>query len=515
MEKKAFFLLLITLFINCSKDNEENQNIEPDQTEEALPVISISEFDNVIEKRTGFRVSVSGADSETNTKVLINNDELVSTSQKNFEFEINPFDYPNGQTVMTVKSVTSSNEESVTNEEFEIKKLLFRSIAGLSSESVDSYLAINLQSTGELVAFKKIITYDDPIFFHAEDNFIEEDIIITQYLLGANSGFHLARMYGNVKPGTELIGIQEVADELELDFIGTNNASSLNITLEGNTNSGLFSLIGRSYNFGNSSFPTFEIKYDEALTEDVFLYYFNQSNENILDNYRYAYIDNLTDQTLQFEEMSLLETDDIFTFELPETVERASISLFGFASENDYREDFFRLLFGNSVETETSGYSIGYPILEEYPIVVKSTVLDFLDGDQMIFDQRGTPDITIPDLMVQNKEGIIEINGEHDFSELNLEIAHPDPEKNDIFRMIYKNYALNVIEIPFETFEIPEEVVQIINERGLGIDTKDNVGEMELRITNYQNKLFPNAVFHFPLRREFGDAFYWTIPLEN
>lgn len=515
MVKKAFFLLVITLLFNCSKDSQEPTNTDSEQSENALPEISISEFDNLIELKTNFSISISGIEGQTTTTVLINETEVVSTNQRDFEFELNPFDYPNGQTVLTVKSVASNNKESVKNEEFEIKKLLFRSVGGLSSASVDSYLAINLQSTGELVRFKKIITYDDPIFFHAEDDFIEEDIIVTQYLLGTNTGFHLARMYGNVQPGTELIGIQEMANELGLDFVGANNQSSLNVTVQGTTNSGLFSSIGRSYNFGNSSFPTFEINYDEALTEDVFLYYFNQNDETVLNNYRFAYIDTFDDQTLQFEEMSLLQDDQVFAFELPETVKRVGVSLFGFANEYQYREDFFRLLFTNSIETGMSGYAASYPILEQYPIVVKSIALDFQNGDQMIFDQRGTPDLTIPDITVQNDQGSIQINGAHDFSALNLEITHPDSEKNDLFRMIYKNQALDEFEIPFKTFEIPEEIVQIINEKGLGIKTTDNDGEMELRITNYQNKLFLNGVFHFPLRREYGDAFYWTIPLDN
>jgi len=322
-------------------------------------------------------------------------------------------------------------------------------------------------------------------------------------------------MYGNVKLGTELISTREAANELGLDFVNPNNQSTYNITIEGTTNYGLFSMLGMGYTFDNSSAPSFEIKYDETLTKDVFLYYFDQSNENILDNYRYAYIDNLTDQTIQFEKMSLPQIDNIFTLDVPETVKRAGITLLGYANEDEYRENFFSILFGNSIETGSSGFSISYPDVKEYPIIVKSISLDFLDGSQMTFVQKGTPDITKPNITVQKNKDVIQINGEHDFSKLELEIAHPDTQKDDVFRMTYKNQSLGAINLPFETFEIPEEIVQIVNTSGLGINTRNNSGIMKLRIEKYQNKTFPNGVFYVPLRKEFGDEFYWSMPIKD
>lgn len=515
MLKKILFLLFIALYISCSKDNSENNQPEPNQNEDVLPVISISELENLIETKSSFNITISGTEAQTNTTVLINDIEVASTDQKDFELEINPFDYPNGKTSLKVKSVTAGNLESVKDEEIEINKLLFRSFGGLSSESVDSYLAINLQSTGELVGFKKIITYDDPIFLHAEDNFIEENIIVTQYIISNNSSFQMARMFGNVKPGTELISIEEVANQLGIDVVWPSNQTAFNVTIEGTSNSGFISLLGRDYNFGNSSFPTLEIMYDEALTENVFLYYYNQYDNNILNNYRYSFIDNLEDQSIQFEEMTMLQEEDITTFQIPNTVDSASITLFGFNNEESYRENLYRLLFVNSIQTGTSGYTASYPYIKEYPIVVKSIGLDFLDGSNLILDQKNTLDITIPDITVQKNEGDIEINGAHDFSELNLEVLHPDPAKNDIFRMSYKNLGLDTIDIPFDTFEIPEEIVQILNERGFGITTTNHTGELNIQITNYDDKLFPNGVFHYSLGRENGDAFYWTIPLDN
>lgn len=513
MTKKIFFSILLLLFICCSKDTQQNNDEEIKEIKGTSPVITISEFDDLIETTTRFNVQISGTDDETTTTVLLNDSEVVSTNQKEFEFKINPFDFSNGQKKLVVKSSTLNNEETVETNEIEIKKLLFRSYSGFSSESVDSYLAINLQSTGELVAFKKIINYDDPIFFHAEDNFIEEDIIVTQYLIGANSGFHLAKMYGNVRPGTELMSTLEMAKKHNLDFVSSRNESLFNVTIDGTLNYNLFSLLSRNYNFGNSNFPELEIKYDESLTKDVFLFYLNQSNENILNNYRYIHIKNLQNQIIKFDELSTTKPDDIHTMDVPENVENVRISLFGFTSEKDYREDYFRLLFLNGFKTEESDYSINYPLIHEYPINVKIIGLDFKDGSQMIFEQKGTPDLTTPNLTIEKNENEIQINGEYDFSTLHLNITNVEGENNQLFRMIYKNHGVKQIKIPFESFEIPEEIIQILTEKGLGIKTENNSGELELRISNYENKVFPNGVFHFTLRREYGDAFHWTIPL--
>ena len=515
MLKKVRFVLLLVLLTHCSKDNTNNPIDDPDPNEGAIPVITISQFEDLVEKKTNFSVSISGTNEQTNTSVQINGKEVVSTGQKNFDVEINPFDYPNGNTTLSVKSVASSNKEGVKDEEFEIKKLLFRSFGGLSTESVESYLAINLQSTGELVAFKKVVTFDDTVFFHADDNFIEEDILVTKYSLFNDGPIQSAIIYGNVKPGTEIMSTWEVANMLGLDLISPQKNASLNLNIEGTSNSGLFQLLGRSYSFGNSSFPTFEFIYDETLTTDLFLFYLNQLDENLLDNYRYAFIDSLTNQTLRFDEMAVLQPDDIFTIDLPQTVKSASISLLGFASEYEYREDMFRLLFNNGITTETAGYSASYPVLEEYPIIVKSINLDFNNGHNVLFNQRGNPDITVPDLSIQDKDSIIQIDGEHDSSSLNLTIKHPDPESNDVFILNYKNLYRDSLQVPFSRLEIPDEIIQFLNEKGFEVDNLDNSGEKELRISKYENNELPNGVFQGYLRREFGDAIWWTFPLQN
>lgn len=75
------------LFINCSKDGQNNTSAEPSESEDTLPQISISEFDDLVEKRTNFRISISGINEQTNPVVLINEEEVVSTYQKDFEFE--------------------------------------------------------------------------------------------------------------------------------------------------------------------------------------------------------------------------------------------------------------------------------------------------------------------------------------------------------------------------------------------------------------------------------------------
>ncbi|WP_349351659.1 hypothetical protein [Flagellimonas sp. MMG031] len=445
---------------------------------------------------------------------MINDVELISTNDKDFEFEINPFDYPNGNTKLTVKS-EASGKESVKNEEFEIKKLLFRSFGGLSSASTDSYLAINLQSTGELVAFKKIVTYEDPIFFHAEDNFIEENIIVTQYVLGTNSTFHTARMYGHVEPGTELMDTPQVANALGVDLIATNKSSNFDITVEGTINSGLFKSLGRNYSFANSAFPVLGVNYDPGLSSDIFLYYFDQSNEEILNNYRYLSIKDFFDQTIQFDEMSSPEVEDVLTVELPMEVERATIGLFGFANEDEYREDMFRSVFLNDIETAISGFTASYPDLPEYPIMVKSIGLELSNGNTLRFEQRGTPDLTIPNLTVQQNDTEIAITGEYDFSELNMEISHPDPGSNQVFRMIYRNASQNTIDMPFGQLEIPEEIVSFLNQRGLEVGSLNDSGHLELHIYDYENNVFPNDVFHFTLRREYGDMVQWTMPINN
>lgn len=516
MNFKLLFVLYCFVLISCDDKQQDFPILDQESNDTTGPSISISPLGDVLEVLTSVSVSLSDESEIANTIILINEKEVLNSSEKDFQFEIDPFEFPNGETTLTIKTTDKENNESIESYMFQLRKLLYRQKSGFSSNTVDSYLAINLEQSGDLIAFKKINTIEDPIFY-ATDDFEKQKIVITKYLISkmATGGFNLARSAASFLPGTTLLTTQEIAEKVGLEHINYPRDSEFDVLVEDAPFVNRFSLLGIDFSFNTGNSPNLKIEYNQERTEDIFLYHNNTSNSDLIDHYRFHIIDEFQNKTINYSELDSLSEKDIATVTLPDAVIDYGVTLFGYNNNEDYKEGVFRLLYSHATETSVSGFRYNLPVIGKYPILEQRLNVTLFDGRKISFDFKGLSDVAIPDLTIQQLNGMIHINGEYDFSNIALKVNHPDPESNTTFLRNYNRVIINdSLRIPYETLEIPAEIVEQLNNQGFTITSKDTSGEMSLQLTQFENQMnYPNGAFYSPLRNEAGDRTVVTFPL--
>ena len=109
------------LFVSCDKDEKTTE--EAITEDEMVPELTVMGFTDVIEVNSTISVSISD-DSTVDTKVLIGTEELASSSEKQFEFLLNPYNIPVGITDFIVTSTDVKGNEISETYSVEIKHLL-------------------------------------------------------------------------------------------------------------------------------------------------------------------------------------------------------------------------------------------------------------------------------------------------------------------------------------------------------------------------------------------------------
>ena len=506
--------LVIILGLSCEpKEDSAKSQQELDIT---APLISVSGITDEIEKMTTIEVVVTTTSAQLATIISINGNQVFTSSEKQFTYTIDPFAFPTGENMLVVTSTDLEGNDTSASFPIIVKKLLFRGSDGLSSESVDSFIAINIMATGELIAFRKINTLDD-LAFYASDDFIKQDLVITEYLMSEVSGFNIAKSYAGIIPGTELFTLSEVREKLGLEDRSFNKDAVFEITVEDATAFGLFSSLGADYSFYSTDTgnPTLTMEYDVQNTEDIFISH-DFGNGNLIEDYRYAYIKDFSDQILNFNEMTRLVPENIATVTFPEVVERYTIAVVGYSSEKNYQEAVFRILFLDGADTSENGLAVEYPIFDEYMVLLKSINMDLADARKVRLERRELSAIEIPDWSVQQNGSVINITGNHDYSEISLVVNHPDPSNTALFKRCYKSGYKNNLDIPFENLEIPIEIVDLLNAQGLSVAVTDTAGEMHITLTQYGNRFdYPNGVYYRPIGNETGDVTTVEFPLSD
>lgn len=506
-------IVALVLYLGCTP--AEDNDIPPESVDTTPPSISLSGIGERIERFTSLTITISDKAQSVTTTLSINGKEVLNTTQKQFTFEIDPFHYPSGEMSLTILSSDQGKNQSTETYNFQLNKLLYRQNFGFSSESVESYVAINASESGELIDFRKMNGPEDASFY-ASDDFQKKELVITQYSLGKNSNAYLARSYAGVSPGTIRMNFNEVKQALGLEHNITNQTDQLQLTIENVPFFNGLSTLGHDYSFGMADNPNLIINCDRENTPDVFVMYHTNDNPDILEDYRYLRIDNLTDKSLDFSDMGQLSAENINTVTLPESVEKFSFNLYGYDNQEAYREGYFRLIYGYGSETQNSGFSFQYPEIEEYSVLEKIFVLNLKDGREVQLDKLDVSNVEIPELSVQQSDGTINIFGEYDFSALSLHMIIPDGGNNSIFNRSYQDTYKSTLKNPFEKLEIPLIIVEFLRNKGFDIDPIETSGEMNLLLTQYQNNIdYPDGVFYYEVGNETGDKTKVRFPLEN
>ncbi len=514
MKKILFSLLFLHLLLSCGSDSEDPET-DRDTTP---PSISIFNVDERIEVKTTINFVVSAATPSVNSIVLLNGEQVLSTGQRSFSYELDPYDFPSGATTLTVTSTDDQGAESTETVTFDLQKLLFRSNRGGSSSTVDSYLAINLEETGELIAFRKIETIEDRTFY-APDDFQIQKLIVTHYGLPVNEPYLLstARSTGSVQPGTSLFSSQNQASFLDLDLQNEGQNGQFELSVTDVPPGNQISVFARDYVFGGSTASGFNINFNTQKTEDIFVYN-RPINSDPIAGYRYLVLEDYVDQTVSFNDFIALEANQSTTLPLPDDTERFSVTLTGYTNgEEAYRNGDFRFLYFHGADVSASEKTYSIPILDRYEQLEQWLNITLNDGRRILSNFKGTSEVVIPNFSATRQNNTVTTSGEYDMLRFifKLEVPLSDPPGSARgFQHWFQDFPSNSVPIPFETLEIPQEIVEGLVQRGFDISYDDPNAELTISLTKYeQQQEYPQGPFYVPLRNEAGDATTLVFPI--
>lgn len=175
-----------------------------------------------------------------------------------------------------------------------------------------------------------------------------------------------------------------------------------------------------------------------------------------------------------------------------------------------------RLLYSSIGLTEEKGYSFNYPIINEYQYNLKRLSYSLKNGKGVSLFRKILNDISIPDWSVVQSESILNINAEYDFSELSYEVNYSDTDNRTALLFRYHSLYEETIILPFDKLEIPTEIVKMLSDQGVNLESSSSNTKLWITLTQFENKLdFPNGVFYSPISNEVGDRTSVVFPLNN
>ncbi|GMN05074.1 hypothetical protein MTsPCn5_04620 [Croceitalea sp. MTPC5] len=182
---KVRWLVFVYLLASCSQgDNQEDPNPtdeNPDTIDIQEPTVSIDGLNAVVEVNSNLTISVSD-ESATTTQILLDGEELFSTSDTQFEFTLSPYKFPVGNAVLKIISTDNQNNSFTEEYPLEFKHLIMQFEFGADEQAdKDGTWVFFNDLNGKLIQYFKPVIGVNKIY---TDSIINEDQVyytITQY----------------------------------------------------------------------------------------------------------------------------------------------------------------------------------------------------------------------------------------------------------------------------------------------------------------------------------------------
>ena len=526
MKYKSLLVIFLMLVFSCSSDSEEPNNPEPPTQSEpdtTAPTITIGGLDNNVEILTTLTITITDESNSVNTVILVNDNEVFSTTDKTISYELDPFDFPSGETTFTIQSTDDSNNQGEESQTFELKKLLFQAddIAGavlgnFQNGTEEFFISLNNLS-GELIAFRKINNSQDGKFY-APESFERQNFVATTYIIKDTFPFIVS--YANLPAGTTVLTLEEANSIFNLERakdmsfnieISEIPAGGYFVKSSGENYSG-----GRGSNSNNGSTSLTVRLASTANIDNIFLSYMEStslSTSNI-DNYRYSMIplNDFNDKVISYNDLkAVTETTEI---NIPTELESFVYDLRGFTDEVAYETNNFNSIY----EVGTSNLT-GEEISLEIPVINNFNVFQQrIQGkiDETIsigLNQKGLSDFVIPDWNIEKSGNDINILGDIDFITFENFVTSSKDALGGFWT--YNSNEVNSTKIPYDSFEIPSEIAILLENLGIPVDSFNNTNptlsifldDYELE-SNYEDRIFYNF-----FRNERGSRVYMEFQL--
>ncbi|KPM33562.1 Hypothetical protein I595_465 [Croceitalea dokdonensis DOKDO 023] len=471
-------LTLASIFVLLLSCDEEKVSVQPEIMSEEIdttpPKVSIPNFEEVlgnsVEVATTIAVSIEEDSEIEEVSVLVNQSEILNTKEKVFSFELNPFNYPNGENILSIVAKDSENNRTQQNEVFEVNKLLVSIAAPTVPPESQLFFSVNTMN-GDLLAFALVTRPLEIVKLYADDDFTPQPIIVTSYEMQPEAIFKAnLNSIANIEPGTDLVAFQEAAGvNTENTFESNPIIQPFTIKINSIPNNVLansffvvsYNHLGQSTDVINSSegLET-QMRYDSLDTtiENTLIYTSSSiaeakaNNTIALEDYRYLLLENPKDTTLSFSEFKSPEST--ISFSVPSNSETFSQRLVGYKDSNGYLDNEFFYLFDSKGTPENN--TISLPVIPELSVVTNELTLVLDDGNTFEANTFGIKDVSIPIWSAVRTEDLVTVSGVYDKVEMLLQ-TNDNPDA--VMSWSFTDRPNDNYTLIFNSFELPSEFI--------------------------------------------------------
>lgn len=475
-------LIALIVFVTVACDPEENIS-EFNGEDENAPKITVKGFTTEIEVVTQITIEINDDSEIVSNRLIVNGEEILENSDKNFKFDINPFDYPVGENKFVFYSVDEDGNETKFENTTIIKKFLASIASPYLIGNGRVFISANNMS-GELLTNVEVFKDFENVKLYAGDNFTEQPIIVTSYvLLGEDNGvFSEIKSIFNIEPGTNLIEYQKKSGTFtENTYNPTSPTEYFSIEVQDFEFENIAnSLLGNYRNGWDTYAQVFTTEVVEELNgfksnlfgnvsrsanvEDILLHTtnstLNSSFDKIkLEDYRYLFINTSNEQSISFSQF--LPPNDIGYIYLPDNVERYSLSVTGFKDESAMNQQNYSTMFSESPRNFNKN-TVEIPLINEFGLIISKISFPVNAYTTMEASVVGEKTIEIPDWSGQKNGELITLNG--DFDLFHLLTIKRLPVNNKTVRWEYFHKNENEVNLNIKSFEFPEVIKSLASD---------------------------------------------------
>ncbi|WP_306013663.1 MULTISPECIES: hypothetical protein [unclassified Allomuricauda] len=498
MQKYLIVPTLFFLFLSCSS-NEEGTGETPPEQDTKNPEITINgiDEDDTVEIITSVNVSISDEDNKITTTILLDNQEIANSEDKQITLDLDPFDFSNGTKTLIIESTDSSGNMSTVTRSFELKKLLFINSDFqippiFNNPELETYISINTMD-GQLLDYKRI-DLDEETRFYAPDMVERQNIIATLYLLYPNSLNRTGGLisFGNLLPGTKTITQNEVALR-RLEYPIT---SSFQLTMTDALETTNFKMRGREYRLetvGATSTGNFSatLGYDPNLNGSMFMYS-NPKDADDIQDYRFLFLNDFIDSTISF--LDFKSPTNSATLEFPPEITDYSLTFHGYRNQEDYDLGKFSEILW---KTNPTSPTVEVPLVEEFEIYEQFYDAKISENQRFITNVKGLGEIEIPDWSAQVEGSTVLTSGNYDQLLISTTFRGVLLE-NTVNRITWTYSEKNNAQVimPFENLEVPQEIKTILDDFGIDPNNPEQIELLSLVLEGFEKDYrFEDGIF--------------------
>lgn len=490
MTKSNVYLLIFFLFlVGCYKSDQDSVPvILEDENDFTKPTISIAtDLDGGIEDVSQISFLISDNSDNVETTVRIDDVVVLKTNDKEFSIQIDPFDFSNGEHVISIESLDESSNKGELTERIQFRKLLFvfpdiQILSFLQSETLDYYLLINMLD-GKLVESRKIESNLESRFY-APDGFERQKFTVTLFGIPKSESVlnGYAVSYSGLSPGSVSLSSAQLREK---SIPNIEKDAEFNLSLTDVPEIVNIKLFGREYRNGpfylDSDIYTSSVSLSSNTEGPLLLYY--SENKNNLDDYKYYFLNEYSNTTISFNDFVAVES----TVELSPliNVDSFSFSLRGFKSEEAYENDEFNEVYSHQFE----GFDLDIfqvPQFDLFDIYSQNFSADLDENTKFLSTSRGLGAVSVPEWNASLSGNKILTNGDYDVFQVITNFRMPTATGTFVFDWNYFRSNNPEFNIPFTDFEIPSELQAVFDNFGLNVKDLNSAETIRFSMADYE-----------------------------